>query len=233
MKPGCLHALGIPDDTNTETNTDSTSGRHLNRLVWSALPLFSSRGSIPSRTFDPGLFTTDYGSFSSSCSVVWLTSYSSRVDSAMRGSSISFLTRARSAWLDSCLGWLLCILVRCHVSKGITGQLGTGLAVSELFSERAVLHSPYQSATCSIFIVKQRARFTRSESWTYRRRTVSEDRWRVQGSEVQIFTVSLNEANILSTPIHSLTSRELRGMLRQVAEPFNSDRTIGLSRAYI
>jgi NhaP-type Na+/H+ or K+/H+ antiporter len=51
----------------------------------------------------------------------------------MRGSSISFLTRARSAWLDSCLGWLLCILVRCHVSKGITGQLGTALTVLELF----------------------------------------------------------------------------------------------------
>ena len=55
-----------------------------------------------------------------------------RVDSAMRGSSISFLTRARSAWLDSCIGWLLCILVRCHVSKGITGQLGTALTVLEL-----------------------------------------------------------------------------------------------------
>src|ERR1019366_9713820 len=53
---------------------------------------------------------TDYDSFFSSCCVVWLTSYSSRVDSAMRGSSISFLTRARSAWLDSCLGWCLCIL---------------------------------------------------------------------------------------------------------------------------
>ena len=101
-------------------------------LVWPALPLFSSLGSIPLRTDGPGLFTTDYG-FSSSCSVVWLTSYSSRVDSAMRGSSISFLTRARSAWLDSCLGWLLCILVRCHASKGITGQLGTALTVLELF----------------------------------------------------------------------------------------------------
>src|SRR5665811_2326425 len=73
-------------------------------LVWSALPLFSSLGSIPLRTDCPGLFTADYG-FSSSCSVVWLTSYSSRVDSAMRGSSISFLTRASIAWLDSCFGW--------------------------------------------------------------------------------------------------------------------------------
>jgi len=81
----------------------------------------------------PGLFTTDYDSFSSSCSVVWLTSYSSRVDSAMSGSSSSFLTRARSAWLESCLGWLLCILARCHASKGITGQLGTELTTVELF----------------------------------------------------------------------------------------------------
>src|ERR1017187_2700780 len=95
--------------------------------------MFSSCGSIFLRMDGPGLFTTHYGSFSSSCSVVWLTSYSSRVDSAMRGSSISFLTRARSAWLDSCLGWLLCIFVRCHASKGITSQLGTALTVLELF----------------------------------------------------------------------------------------------------
>jgi hypothetical protein len=52
----------------------------------------------------------------------------------MRGSSISFLTRARSAWLDSCLGWFLCILARCHESKSITGQLGTELTIVELFS---------------------------------------------------------------------------------------------------
>jgi hypothetical protein len=32
----------------------------------------------------------------------------------MRGSSISFLTRASVAWLDSCLGSFLCILARCH-----------------------------------------------------------------------------------------------------------------------
>src|ERR1039458_8510451 len=73
----------------------------------------------------PGLFTTvDYGSFSSFWRVVWLMS-SSRVDSAMRGSSISFLTRASVAWLDSCLKSFLCILARCHESKGITGQFGT------------------------------------------------------------------------------------------------------------
>ena len=39
----------------------------------------------------------------------------------MRGSSISFFTRASIAWLDSCLGSFLCILARCHESKGITG----------------------------------------------------------------------------------------------------------------
>ena len=73
----------------------------------------------------PGLFTTlDYGSFSSFWRVVWLMS-SSRVDSAMRGSSISFLTRASVAWLDSCLGSFLCILAQCHESEGITGQFGT------------------------------------------------------------------------------------------------------------
>jgi hypothetical protein len=70
--------------------------------------------------------------------VVWLMS-SSRVDSAMRGSSISFLTRASVAWLDSCLGSFLCMLARCHKSKGITGQFGTQLlAVSELSSYRTV-----------------------------------------------------------------------------------------------
>src|SRR5664280_86023 len=99
--------------------------------------------SLLSTDEPPGLFTTlDYGSFSSSCRVVWLTS-SSRVDSAMRGSSISFLTRANVAWLDSCFGSFLCILARFHESKGITSQFGTGLAVSELFSYRAVLSSLY------------------------------------------------------------------------------------------
>src|SRR5450759_631000 len=56
-------------------------------LVWSALPLLFSPGSSL-RMGGPGLVLTfDYGSFSSSCRVVWLTS-SSRVDSAMCGSSI-------------------------------------------------------------------------------------------------------------------------------------------------
>src|SRR5664279_6083259 len=49
----------------------------------------------------------------------------------MRGSSISFFTRARSAWSDSCLDWCLCIPARCHESEGITGQFGTELTVSE------------------------------------------------------------------------------------------------------
>jgi len=69
-----------------------------------------------------------------------------RVDSAMRGSSISFLTRASVAWLDSCFGSFKCILARFHESKVMTSQFGTGLAVSELFSYRAVLNSLYQSA---------------------------------------------------------------------------------------
>src|ERR1019366_4629522 len=119
------------------------------------------------------------------------------------GSSISFLTRASVAWLDSCFGSFLCILARCHECKGITGQFGTGLAVSALFSYRAVLNSLYQAARCSISNVKQRAPLTRSEGLDCRRRTVSEDQRRVGGSEVQIFTVSLDGANILSTPIQS------------------------------
>ena len=40
----------------------------------------------------------------------------------------------------------------------------------------AVLHSPCQSATCSIVIVKQRARFTRSESWT-----IEDEQWQKTG----------------------------------------------------
>jgi hypothetical protein len=93
-----------------------------------ALPLLFLLSEHPycARTGRPGLFTTvDCGSFSSFWRVVWLMS-SSRVDSAMRGSSISFLTRASVAWLDSCLGSFLCILAQCHESKGITGQFGTG-----------------------------------------------------------------------------------------------------------
>ena len=50
----------------------------------------------------------------------------------MRGSSISFFTRARSAWSDSCLDWCLCIPARCHKSDGIAGQLGTDLTLLEL-----------------------------------------------------------------------------------------------------
>src|ERR1019366_3615373 len=99
-------------------------------LAWLALPLLFLLSEHPycARPGRPGLFTTvDCGSFSSFWRVVWLTS-SSRVDSAMRGSSISFLTRASVAWLDSCFGSFLCILARCHESKGITGQFGTGLA---------------------------------------------------------------------------------------------------------
>jgi hypothetical protein len=79
----------------------------------------------------------------------------------MRGPSISFLTRASVAWLDSCFGSFLCIFARCHECKGITGQFGTELAVSALFSYRAVLNSLYQSAKCSISKVKHRATRTR------------------------------------------------------------------------
>jgi hypothetical protein len=50
---------------------------------------FSPSGAPPAHG-RPGLVLTfDYGSFPSSCRVAWLTSCS-RVDSAMRGSSISF-----------------------------------------------------------------------------------------------------------------------------------------------
>jgi hypothetical protein len=110
---------------------------------------------------------TDYDSFFSSCCVVWLTSYSSRVDSAMRGSSISFLTRARSAWLDSCLGWCLCILARCHESKRITGQLRTELIILELLflpsSFEAVRRNLRQVASHS---ARRRASCRRSDAWT-------------------------------------------------------------------
>jgi hypothetical protein len=111
------------------------------------------------------VLTFDYGSFSSFCRVVWLTSFP-RVDSAIRGSSISFLTRASVAWLDSWFGSFLRILARCHECKGITGQFGTELAVSAMFSYRAVLNSLYQSAKCSISNVKHRAPMTRLEGWT-------------------------------------------------------------------
>jgi hypothetical protein len=45
-----------------------------------------------------------------------------------------FLDASSVAWLDSCLGSFLCIHARCHESKGIKGQFGTPLAVSELSS---------------------------------------------------------------------------------------------------
>jgi hypothetical protein len=102
-------------------------------------------------------FTTlDYGSSSSFWRVVWLTS-SSRVDSAMRGSSISFLTRASVAWLDSCLGSFLCILHDVTSPKGLQVNLGQDCQVSALSSYRAVLNSQDQSAKRSISSVKQRA----------------------------------------------------------------------------
>ena len=89
---------------------------------------------IPLGTDGPEILGhVDHDSFSKSCSVEWLTSYSSRADPATRGSSISFLTRASIARLDSCFGWFLCILAQCHESRAIAGQLGTKLAVSELF----------------------------------------------------------------------------------------------------
>jgi hypothetical protein len=75
-----------------------------------------------------------------------------------------------------------------------------------VFIYRAVLNSLDQSAKRSISSVKQRVAFHTVGGLDYRRRTVSEDRRRVKASEVQIFTVSLNGANILSTPIQSPTS---------------------------
>jgi hypothetical protein len=85
----------------------------------------------------------------------------------MRGSSISFLTRARSAWLDSCLGWFLCILTRCHESKRITGQLGTELTVVKSFflpsSFEAVRRNLRQEASDS---ARRRASCRRSDAWT-------------------------------------------------------------------
>jgi hypothetical protein len=63
----------------------------------------------------------------------------------MRGSSISFLTRASIAWLDSCFGSFLFILARSHTSKGISRSIWNTLVVLELFLYRAALYSPYQS----------------------------------------------------------------------------------------
>jgi hypothetical protein len=63
----------------------------------------------------------DYGRFCDSCRVVWLAT-SSRADFATRGLSISFLTRASVAWLDSCIGLFFFMFERCHESNGITGH---------------------------------------------------------------------------------------------------------------
>jgi hypothetical protein len=104
------------------------------------------------------LYHMDYGSFSSFWRVVWLMS-SSRVDSAMRGSSISFLTRASVAWLDSCLGSFLCIPHDVTSRKGLQVNLEQDCQVSELSAYRAVLNSLDQSAKRSISSVKQRVPF--------------------------------------------------------------------------
>jgi hypothetical protein len=61
-------------------------------------------------------------SFSSFWRVIWLLA-SSRVDSAMRGSFISFLTRASVAWLDSCFGPFLCIRHDVTSLKGLQVNL--------------------------------------------------------------------------------------------------------------
>src|SRR5450755_4049974 len=156
-------------------------------LAWLALPLLFLLSDHPycARTGRPGLFTTvDYGSFSSFWRVVWLMS-SSRVDSAMRGSSISFLTRASVALLDSCLGSFLCILARCHESKGITGQFGTGLPgfrivfIPSSFEQSGPIDQSAKRSISSVTSVKRRAAFHTVRGLDYRRRTVSEDRRRV------------------------------------------------------
>src|ERR1017187_8927464 len=128
---------------------------------------------------------------------------SSPVDSAMRGSSISFLTRASVAWLDSCLKSFLCILARCHESKGITGQFGTHWQFQNCLHIPSSFEQSGPICERSISSVKQRAAFHTVGGLDYRRRTVSEDRRREKGRETKIFTVSLNGANILSTPIQS------------------------------
>jgi hypothetical protein len=72
----------------------------------------------------------DYGSIFIGWCVVCLKSCS-RVDSAIRATSISSLTRASTGRSNS---WdsFLCTPAQCHESKGAAGQFGTGLAVSEL-----------------------------------------------------------------------------------------------------
>ena len=126
-----------------------------------------------------------------------MTSFS-RVDSAMRGSSISFLTRARVAWLDSCFGLFLGILARFHESEGITGQFGTEAGSFRIIFIPCSFEQLCQSAKCSISGVHTNGALPpRVGGLDYRRRTVSEGRRRVEGNEVQIFTVSLNGANFI------------------------------------
>jgi hypothetical protein len=77
-------------------------------------------------------------------------------------------------------------------------------AIPERF---CVLNSLYQPAKCSISNVEQRARFTGSEGLDLSKtNSVRRSAEGIKGSEVQIFTVSLNGANVLSTPIQSPTS---------------------------
>jgi hypothetical protein len=83
--------------------------------------LFSLGSSL--RSGGPGIVLTfDCGSFSSSCRVVWVTSFP-RLDSAMRGSSISFLTRASVAWVDSCFARSYAYLHDVMGAKGLQVNL--------------------------------------------------------------------------------------------------------------
>jgi hypothetical protein len=75
-------------------------------------------------------------------------------------------------------------------------------AIPERF---CVLNSLYQPAKCSISNVEQCARFTGSGGWAIEDQRCQKIGGGYTGSEVQIFTVSLNGAN-LSTPIQSPTS---------------------------
>jgi len=80
------------------------------------------------------------------------------------------------------------------------------MAVPELFSYRAVLTSLNPSARCSISTTEQVALFTRSEGRTIEAWTIEDEQCQrvgggYKGSEVRVFTVSPNGADILSTPI--------------------------------
>jgi len=101
------------------------------------------------RTDSMGLFTTlDYGSISNWWRVVCLTSYS-RVDSAIRR-RIYFLFDVSEHRSVGFLRFIFMHSCTSHESRVVAGQFGTGLAVSELSTYRAVMHSRYQSTTCSI-----------------------------------------------------------------------------------